>query len=212
MGGIRGVYGVYITRCGGRPVWCLSGGRNRLCAGVSAECLRVYPGGSRGVPGGVPGGPGKFPAGPPGPPGPPGRGARGARGNSGNSGGPGGCRGVSRGLGEHYTPSPAEKISDAEIFSGEKKFFRREKKFFGEKKNFFVVKKKFSSRKKIFSSEKKIFFPAGQEKIFFSPRGTLSARQPRRAYGNCGPLWWLEVQQIVSPSVGETIWCRPEPG
>merc|ERR1712243_236335 len=52
------------------------------------------------------------------------------------------------------------------------RFFRREKKIFGEKK--------------IFSAEKKIFFPLLRKKIFFSPRGTLSARLPRRAYGTCG--------------------------
>merc|ERR1712243_489499 len=95
---------------------------------------------------------------PPGAP-PPGGPPR-AREISGNSG-----DGGSRGSGRALHPPLGKKISDAEIFSGRKKNFRRKKKFFGRKKN---------------------FFSPPQEKNFFFPRGTLSARLPRRAYGTCG--------------------------
>ena len=91
------------------------------------------------------------------------------------------------------------------------KFFRREKKFFVDKKifrrekKFFVDKKNFFGRKKIFSSavQEKIFFPRAERSPRVYPVGRTAPAVTRR---------WIEVQQSVSPSVGETLWCRPASG
>ena len=211
-GGVWGVYGGYM----GYTSRAVGGGLSGACLEAEIDCVRVclrsVSGCTRGVPGGSRGGPrGAREISRRAPPAP--RAPRAGRARRAGKfrefrGVSGGVTGSGRAL---HTLTCGKNFRCRDFF-GRKKIFSSRKKIFRREKKFFRREKKFSSRKKIFSSEKKIFFPAGQEKIFFSPRGTLSARQPRRAYGNCGPLWWLEVQQIVSPSVGETIWCRPEPG
>ena len=73
-------------------------------------------------------------------------------------------------------------------------------------------KKNFPGEKKIFRQKKKFFSPQVRKKFFFS----RAERSPRvNPVGRTAPAVtrrWLEVQQSVSPSVGETLWCRPELG